>query len=72
MMFELFVVACVGARICEYLDVPMLYPSEPRCVQQAALIAGTVKGRHDPSLELTYEYECRPARLTATKEAEVG
>lgn len=61
-MFELFVVACVAYRACEYVVVPMRYQDEARCFQQAALIAGMARGRHPAAgSSLTYEATCRPA-----------
>lgn len=62
-MFELILVACLQIGVCEYLAVPMPYPSEARCAQQAAIIAGMVQGRHGAGSPLTYRYECRPAAV---------
>ncbi|MGQ9365581.1 hypothetical protein [Azospirillum sp. ST 5-10] len=59
-MFELFVVGCVALRACEYVTVPIIYPTEARCAQQAAIVAGMVGARF-PFRELSYEYSCRPA-----------
>lgn len=60
-MFELFVVACIAMRACEYITVPLAYDSEARCWQQAALVAGMVRGRHARiGTGMTYEAVCRP------------
>lgn len=60
-MFELFVVACIAMRACEYITVPLAYDSEARCQQQAALVAGMVRGRHARiGAGMTYEAVCRP------------
>ena len=59
-MFELFLVACVGFKVCEYLAVPQPYETEQACAQQAALIAGMVNGRYDIGGELPWRYECYP------------
>jgi hypothetical protein len=57
-MFDLFLIACVNGAICEYVQVPALYASEQTCEMQAALIAGTIQGRHDASGDLTYRFDC--------------
>lgn len=60
-MFELFVVACIAARACEYITVPLAYDSEARCQQQAALVAGMVRGRYPQAgNDMIYEAVCRP------------
>jgi ssDNA-binding Zn-finger/Zn-ribbon topoisomerase 1 len=59
-MFELLLVACVNFTVCEYIASPLAYETREACAQQAALIAGTVRGRHDAGGELTYRYDCRP------------
>ncbi len=59
-MFELLVIACIGTRLCEYVAVPLSYPTLQRCEGQAAVIAGMVYGKHDaPFGELDYRYVCR-------------
>jgi hypothetical protein len=63
-MFELFLVACVGLKVCEYLAVPQLYETEAQCAAQAALIAGMVNGRYDAGGALTWRYECDPSGET--------
>ncbi|WP_029007925.1 hypothetical protein [Azospirillum halopraeferens] len=65
-MFQLFVVACVALRACEYMTVPLPYPTEARCAQQAAILAGMVRARHQYR-ELSYEYRC-----TATDRRQVA
>lgn len=61
-MFELFLIACVGLRACEYIAAPFAYVSEPVCARQAALIAGMVRGRHaDAGRDLAVEFTCRQA-----------
>ena len=70
-MFELFVVACVAARACEYITAPLTYPTEARCAEQAAILAGMVRARHSLR-ELSYEYTCSPTdrvRLAGKDEA---
>ena len=57
-MFELFLVACVGLNVCDYLAVPVAYETEAQCARQAALIAGMVNGRYDYTEPLTWRYEC--------------
>lgn len=62
-MFELFVVACISLRACEYVTAPIHYESEARCLQQAAVLAGMARGRHaEAGNNLTYEATCRPAQ----------
>jgi hypothetical protein len=57
-MFELLLVACVAGRFCEYIASPVAYPHEERCIQQAAMLAGMVRGRRAPTLALAYRYKC--------------
>jgi hypothetical protein len=57
-MFELFLVACVGLNVCDYVAVPVAYETEAQCARQAALIAGMVNGRYDLAEPLTWRYEC--------------
>ncbi|MEX2296197.1 MAG: hypothetical protein WD715_02205 [Dongiaceae bacterium] len=59
-MFELFLVACIGTNVCEYLAVPYAYESESHCAAQAAVIAGMLHGRYPASGPVTYRYECNP------------
>lgn len=60
-MFELYLVACVAMRACEYVTVPHRYESEARCQQQGAVLAGMVRGRHPHAGDaLTYTAACRP------------
>ena len=62
-MFELFLVACIATRACEYVTVPHHYESEARCQQQGAVLAGMVRGRHPQAgIELNYVATCRPPR----------
>jgi hypothetical protein len=69
-MYELFLVACVGLNVCDYLAVPVAYETEAQCAQQAALIAGMVNGRYDLAEPLTWRYECRsPEDRTAAADA---
>jgi len=63
-VYELFLVACVGLNVCDYLAVPVTYETEAACARQAALIAGMVNGRYDIAGPLVWRYEC-----TATGEA---
>ena len=58
-MYELLLIACVGTRICDYIVSPITYPTESRCATNAALLAGTVRGRYDPFLAHGYRYVCR-------------
>lgn len=62
-MFELFVVACIAYRACEYTVAPLRYPDEARCRQQGALLAGMARGKHADAAgaELHYEITCRSA-----------
>ena len=62
-MFDLFLIACVNGYICEYVQVPALYASEQTCEMQAAMLAGTVQGRHDPSGDLTYKFSCTESKI---------
>lgn len=57
-MFELFLVACVNAHICEYVQVSDLYATEETCKMQAAIIAGVIQGRHDVSGNVSYRFNC--------------
>ncbi len=59
-MFELLLIACVGVRHCEYLVSPIAYPTEARCAHNAALIAGTVRGRYASTWSHSYRFSCRP------------
>ena len=58
-MFELLLVACTGARFCDILASPITYPTEERCANNAALIAGVSRGRHDSTWSHSYRYLCR-------------
>ena len=58
-MFELLLVACVGLRSCEYIVAPSLYESERVCLQQAALLAGMVRGHYAPGEDLRYTPYCQ-------------
>lgn len=58
-MYELFLIACVGGRICDYTLIPMLYTTEARCEQQAALLAGMQRGSRPPGLGLSYRFRCQ-------------
>lgn len=60
-MVELFVLACVASRACEYITVPIAYPDERACARQAAIVAGMVRGRQPFGGTLDYEYTCLPA-----------
>jgi hypothetical protein len=62
-VYELFLVACIGLNVCDYVAVPVTYETEAVCAQQAALIAGMVNGRYDIAEPLVWRYEC-----TATQE----
>ena len=64
-MLELLLVACVGLRQCEYVASPITYPTEARCAHNAALIAGTVRGRYASTWSHRYRFTCRhrPHRL---------
>ena len=62
-VYELFLVACVGLNVCDYVAVPVAYETEAACAKQAALIAGMVNGRYDIAEPLVWRYEC-----TATEE----
>jgi hypothetical protein len=66
-MFELFVIACVGLKTCEYITAPIAYPSLERCEQQAAIIAGQVRGRRPPGLKLEFETHCEPRFSVAVR-----
>ena len=59
-MFELLLVACTGARICDILASPITYPTAERCANNAALIAGLTRGRYDPTWSHSYRFLCRP------------
>ncbi len=58
-MYELFLVACVGAKICQYVTVPYDYPTEARCHIAAAVLAGQLRGTRAPGLELKYRHDCQ-------------
>ena len=58
-MYELFLVACVGAKLCQYVTVPYDYPTEARCHIAAALVAGQVRGTREAGLKLSYSHECQ-------------
>lgn len=58
-MYELLLIVCVGARFCDFVASPILYPTESRCAVNAALVAGTVGGRYSSSLEHGYRFLCR-------------
>lgn len=58
-MYELLLIACVGSHFCEYMVSPIAYPTESRCGVNAALLAGTVRGRYDPSWTHDFKYVCR-------------
>jgi len=58
-MYELFLVACVGVRLCQYVIVPYSYPTESRCRIAAAVLAGQVRGAGDAGHELRYRHDCR-------------
>jgi hypothetical protein len=66
-VYELFLVACVGLNVCDYVAVPVAYETESACARQAALIAGMVNGRYDIAESLIWRFEC-----TATEEATVA
>jgi hypothetical protein len=59
-MFELFLIACVGPKLCDYITAPIPYHTVERCQQQAAIIAGQVRGRAAPGLKLEFETHCEP------------
>lgn len=58
-MYELLLIACVGSRFCDYVVSPITYPTESRCAVNAALVAGTVRGRYDPSWPHDFRFICR-------------
>jgi hypothetical protein len=58
-MYELFLVACVGVKICQYLTAPISYPTESRCHIAAALLAGQVRGTENPGKRFEYRHECQ-------------
>ncbi|NBC32212.1 MAG: hypothetical protein GVY13_05995 [Alphaproteobacteria bacterium] len=58
-MYELLLIACVGARFCEYVVSPIAYPTQSRCAANAALLAGTVRGRYDPAWAHEFRFVCR-------------
>ena len=60
-MFHLVVVVCMSATACETVQVPLTYPTEARCAEQAAIVAGMVRGRLLTSRPLNYEYSCTQA-----------
>jgi hypothetical protein len=57
-MYELFLVACVGVKLCQYVMVPYSYPTESRCRIAAAMLAGQVRGSRESGLDLTYRHDC--------------
>jgi hypothetical protein len=59
-VFELLLVACTGSRICDIMASPITYPTEQRCANNAALIAGMVRGRYASTWDHSYRYLCRP------------
>lgn len=69
-MFELFLVACVGARICHYVTVPYMYPTESRCHIAAAVLAGQFRGTRPPGMTLTYRHECGQTQHVAVHKPE--
>ena len=58
-MYELFLVACVGVKLCQYVTVPYSYPTETRCHIAAALVAGQVRGARASGLDLSYRHDCQ-------------
>ncbi len=59
-MFELTLIACIGLRVCEFVEIPMPLPTERRCEQQAAIAAGMVKAHYHPNWSLSYRFRCQP------------
>ncbi len=60
-MVELFLIACIGLRTCEYLAVPQQFGTVAQCERQAALIAGMVRGRHATTDLFEYKAFCHEA-----------
>jgi hypothetical protein len=58
-MYELFLVACVGVKLCHYLMAPYRYPTESRRHIAAAVLAGQLRGARDPGLDLSYRHDCQ-------------
>lgn len=58
-MFELLLITCVGLRMCEYETVPLAFPTETRCAEMAALLAGMNKARYAPGTDMRYRFLCR-------------
>lgn len=72
-MFELYLVACIAMRACEYVTVPHHYESEARCQQQGAMLAGMTRGRHPQAgNDLSYTATCRPRQTAWLAPAEEG
>lgn len=71
-MYELFLVACVGAKICQYISAPITYPTITRCEIAAALVAGQVRGTKEPGMRLEYSRECTPERDLATRQSDLA
>jgi len=63
-MFHLVVLVCISTSTCERLQVPFAYATEARCAEQAAIIAGMVRGRHR-ARTLSYKYTCSATARTA-------
>ena len=66
-MFELLIAVCVNATLCEYMAPQIAYESEASCRHQAALIAGTVAGRHSPFSEITWRFRCKDGTDSVTE-----
>ena len=64
-MYELFLIACVGAKICQYITAPIDYPTIARCQMAASLAAGRVGGSEDAAWPLKYEFQCTPKTRVA-------
>ncbi len=58
-MYELFLMACVGVKLCHYVTVPYSYPTESRCHIAAAMLAGQVRGTREPGIDLSYRHDCQ-------------
>lgn len=65
-MYELFLIACVGVKMCQYISAPISYPTEFRCHMAAALVAGQVRGNRHPGLKLDYKHTCTRKTDVAT------
>lgn len=59
-MFELLLFACTGSHICDIVASPVTYPTEARCAQNAALIAGMSRGKYPSTWSHSFRYLCRP------------